>query len=109
MTGWRPLFCMMEKGLQNANVSIPNDVAAITEAVIAQTYKVGMDYIKSVASYIWEKRREGTIIEAHSIGYWCKMIGAATVKRRGTELDKRKLESDKRDGGRAKRIKYTSK
>ena len=96
VTAWRPLFCVMEKGLDIANVSVSNDINAITEDIIAETYRIGMDHVRSVASYIWEKEGSGSGIETHSIGYWSKMVGAAAVKWYGNDADKLRLELDKK-------------
>ena len=61
--------------------------------------------IKTVASYIWTKNSQ-KVIDSYSIGYWCKLVGAAAIKRNGTDTDKEMLEYNNRDGGRKKRQKY---
>ena len=105
VTSWRPLFCMMEKGLEKKEYDIPTDVTLITDDMITESYRVGMDYVKTVASYIWIKKNQ-IVIDSYAIGYWCKMVGAAEIKKNGSDSDKDMLELEERESGRKKRQKY---
>ena len=104
IAGWRPIFMLMEKGLAEAKVQIPNDIESISEEFLESTYKTGMAHVKSRASYIWET--QDVIVDAYSIATWSKMIGGGEVRKRGLESDKTLLHQDKRDGGRQTRRRY---
>ena len=95
---------LMEKGLAEAKVQIPNDIESISEEFLESTYKTGMAHVKSRASYIWET--QDVIVDAYSIATWSKMIGGGEVRKRGLESDKTLLHQDKRDGGRQTRRRY---
>ena len=54
---------LMEKGLAEAKVQIPNDIESISEEFLESTYKTGTAHVKSRASYIWET--QDVIVDAY--------------------------------------------
>jgi hypothetical protein len=106
VTAWRPLFFMMEQGLVDAGISIPSDVAQISDGFLDDTYVKGVQYVKSRASYIWDMQTTSAV-ESLSISYWSKLVSPSEIKKRGNESDKSKLEQEGRGDGRSgKRHKY---
>jgi hypothetical protein len=88
---WRPILRMMEC---TPGLVIPSDASQITAEIVSNSYKRGLEHIKSQASYIWSLPKSN--ISNWSIGEWCKHTKRSHIMKYGTDEDKAKLAAPTR-------------
>jgi hypothetical protein len=85
---WRPIFKMMEEGLEN----IPPTPMSI-EACDAM-YCTATEFLKSRVSYVFQNANSRHA--KWTIATWSKHVGRSTILQHGTEADKLKLPEETR-------------
>jgi hypothetical protein len=83
---WRPIMMMMESA---PGLVIPEDASEINAAFLADSYKRGLEHVKTRASYIWSLQKSN--INNWSIGEWCKHIKHSHILKHGSDEDKAHL------------------
>ena len=83
---WRPIMIMMEGA---PGLVIPDDASEINSAFLTDSYKRGLEHVKSRASYIWSLQKSN--INGWSIGEWCKHIKRSHILKHGNDEDKAHL------------------
>jgi len=78
---WRPILQLMESA---PGIDITRGMT-MTDELISSYYQIGLNHVKSKASYIWEKM---TSHESWSISSWSKHIKHSSIEKWGSENDK---------------------
>jgi hypothetical protein len=89
---WKPVFSMMEEGIEMALLEKQSHLAATGE--IEAMFQKGVDYLKSRASYIW--RLERSKPETWVLSNWSKRLLQSATEKDGTPEDKAALPPAKK-------------
>ena len=100
---WRPIFVMMMKapGME----APPPKVEDMTEAYIRESFRLGTEYVRLRASYMFEKP-EG-LVSSYTVGTWSHKVQRSAILKYGNEEDIALLpEATRRNGNHSRTRTY---
>ena len=93
-TQWTPVFSMMEKGIADMGVPQNSYGPWSSPARVTELYSMGVEYLKSRASYIWLMPKSRP--ESWAISQWSKKLSRSEIEKNGNASDLEKLPAPKK-------------
>jgi hypothetical protein len=82
---WMPIFGMME---QYGGFSVRN---VVDDEFVHSLFNLATEYLKTWASYIWQKVKDDRVANDYSIGTWSWYVQRSSIEKWGTPEDKSSL------------------